>query len=1034
MSNNQPPSPAPDKKHRWLKIFGGIGGILILLLIVAYFVVTSAGFFKSFILPRVSQAAHATVTVESAAISPFSQIVLRNLKVQTTGSEPLVAAPEVRVRYHLMAILGGHIDVEEITLASPTVNIVENADGTSNLDPLLKAQPEKETKPATKSAPRQINLKKLLLTGATIRQTKSHSGGARETTELANVNVTLTDLKNGQSGKLVLGADVKIDQQAAAPAASGSLQAKIAGEFTFALAADLKPLSITGNTHLAVTQAGGALAELTALAADLDCEVTPTEIKNVALRFQKSGAALGGLHVSGPFDVEKSEGRFNVELLALDRQVLNLAGAASGLDFGGTTISSTNLIELTKAGAVITASGQFTAARLQVTRAAQSTPVLDLRADYRVTVDRTAQSALLQTLTINATQNQSPLVHAELSSPMNLSWGNAASTAGDAALEMSVTGLNLADWRAFATDLAPAGNVSAKLKLISQQGGKQLVLDLDSTISELSAKLGNQVISNADVHVEAKGRATDLKQFSLASYRLELAQRGEPALTVSGTGTFDSATQEADLQVAVQSALARLLAILPQPGMNLRGGTLDFKGRVASKAQSQSIKGNLVLADLVMNSEPGKPLAAKLQLDASVSQHIAELRQCQLTLTPTDRAKNQLTLTGQVNLTQPSAITGNLKLVADTLDVTGYYDLFGGKSATQPAPVAPVAPREQEPEAVKLPFKDFTVDATIARLYLHEVDVADFQTTLKLDGGKVLLQPFQMSLNGAPVKATADLNLGVPGYQYDVKLDADGVPLTPLVNTFQPERKGKLGGTAVAHMQIKGAGTLGASLKNNLTGQFEVTTTNMNLAIVNVRSPLLRTLVNTIAAVPDLLRNPAAALTGIVGGVLGGKTDAGWTGKLASAPIDTIVLRGKAGDGKIQVQQGAVQSKSFLAEAAGSIAIADVLTNSTINIPVTVSLERALAQQINIVAADTNAAYAALPQFLTMTGTVGVPRSQIDKLALGKVALKTGSGIWGAFQNAGSTNAPSGTNQPTQQQQINKGIDALQGLFGKPKK
>ena len=97
-------------------------------------------------------------------------------------------------------------------------------------------------------------------------------------------------------------------------------------------------------------------------------------------------------------------------------------------------------------------------------------------------------------------------------------------------------------------------------------------------------------------------------------------------------------------------------------------------------------------------------------------------------------------------------------------------------------------------------------------------------------------------------------------------------------------------------------------------------------------------------------------------------------------------------------------------------------------------MENSLAKEINITTTDTNATYAALPQFLTMTGTVGAPKRQIDKLAIGKLALKTGTGIFGAFQNGGSTNSPAGTNQSSQQQQINKGIDTLQGLFGKPKK
>src|SRR5260221_716541 len=118
--------------------------ILLLLLVVAYFVGTSEGFLKSVILPRGSKAMNATVTIEGASISPFSEVVLRNLKVVTTGTEPLLTAQEVHARYSLTKMMGGNIVVQEVTVASPTINVVENADGTSNLDPLTKGQKEEK--------------------------------------------------------------------------------------------------------------------------------------------------------------------------------------------------------------------------------------------------------------------------------------------------------------------------------------------------------------------------------------------------------------------------------------------------------------------------------------------------------------------------------------------------------------------------------------------------------------------------------------------------------------------------------------------------------------------------------------------------------------------------------------------------------------------------------------------------------------------------------------------------------------------------
>ena len=165
MSDTNVTIAAPRKRRGWLRALAwGFVSLLVLLLVV-YFVGTSSAFFKGVILPKVSSALNAKVTVSDASISPFHEVVLHNLKVQTTGTEPLVSAPEVRLRYSLMQIIGGNIQVDEVTLSAPTVTLVQNPDGTSNLDPILKAQQGKPQErrvsaPTKPSKAARVDLKK----------------------------------------------------------------------------------------------------------------------------------------------------------------------------------------------------------------------------------------------------------------------------------------------------------------------------------------------------------------------------------------------------------------------------------------------------------------------------------------------------------------------------------------------------------------------------------------------------------------------------------------------------------------------------------------------------------------------------------------------------------------------------------------------------------------------------------------------------------------------------------------------------------
>ena len=950
--------PAPKKRGGWLRKLAWLAGIFIVLLVVFYFVATSAAFFKGVILPKVGKALDSEVTVSDASISPFSQVSLSNLKVQPHGGEPLLTVQSVRASYSLWDIIGGKIVVSEVTVESPVITVIQNADGTSNLDPLTKlsAPAPKPAKASSPSKPPEVDIKKIALNNATVRLVKHYQNGGQDVMEVTGLNFTVSDLKNGQPGKIALAAALAVEKAAQTNAAAGSLHAKLNGEFDFALAPDLKPASVNGSLTFAVEQAAGPLADLDAFAAKLDCELTSTELKQLALRFTKAGAELGEIRASGPFDTAKSEGKIRLEVLGIDKQALNLAGAAAGLDFGGTAISSTNDIAFSKGGSLISAIGRLDVAHFQVTRQGQTSPTLDLHGNYDVTVDQTASSAVLKTLNLTGTQNSQPLLQSELSSPMTIAWGKANSTVGDAALDLTVTNLNLADWKSLTGDAGPEGMVGVQAKLTSQKSGEQLAFALDTHLDNLATGSGSARVNQGNVRLQANGSVVDLKQFKLDNFQLDLTRQDQPVLAVSGSGTFDSGTQDADFQIGAQTALLRLMA---KPETSPANDAINLKARVTSKQNKITVAG-------------------------------------QLALKPTDRSKNELQFDGNVDLTLSAAITGNFKVTADTLDATGYYDLLSGlHPATTNAPAANATATtasnpNQEPAAIKLPLRNFTADLNIGHLFLREVDIANWRTTVLLDGSHVLLKPCQLTLNSAPVNATVDLNLGVPGYTYDVAFGADAIPLTPFVDSFAPDRKGQIAGTTSAHAQIKGAGITGASLQKNLAGQFDFTATNMNLSIANVRSPVINSIINVIIAIPELIKNPAATI-----GNLFGAHKSGWADELTASPIDVIALNADAGSGQIQLKQAEVRSAAFQVLATGDITIEPVLTNSAIQIRVQIRLGRSLANQIGLVNADTptNAMYVALPDFLTEKGTVGAAKTDLNKRGLLLLVAKTGGGL-----------------------------------------
>jgi hypothetical protein len=1128
--------------------------------VLAFFICTSSGFLKSVVLPRVGKSMNAEITASSVELSPFKEIVLRDLKLVPNGADPLFTAKEVQVRYALSGLLAATKEVEEIKLTAPAVFVVEKPNGTRNLDPLLQTNQE----PASKSEEQtKFLLKRLSITDGSLQYTKHYDAAKKDLVQVSQFALGLENVGNGTTGKATIQALLNVQNDPPAPGTNGALQAKLEGNYEFALGADLSPASLKGGTKFEVQNASGALAQAQAFGAELQADITPTQLREVVLKLRQRGESLGQLSASGSLDLGKKEGKIAALLTGIDHRVFNMAGASQGLDFGGTTLTATNLIDLSQGGQVLATAGRIDLLKFQMTRTNQTTPTMDLHASYDVTVDLTKSNALVRVLNLSGVQQGNELLRGQLSAPLTIAWGGTSSAVGDSSWNLALTRLNLADWKPFIGDVAPAGLVTGDLKLSSQQAGSLLGFDLASQVQNLTVVSGSNRLDQVSITASVSGTAKDLDVFNLPKFKLQLGRAGQDLLDVSGAGTYSKKAENADFQVAGQAMLDKLAALFPQPDTHLSSGVAEFKTKLTQQKNAQTIAGNLVITNLTGNmgsnqfkqfsaaadvdvsandqqiqirklagglftgSKPGgrfevsgtyglsnnptrlsakltsfnqdgllpflepmltgkqlvsviingdadiqlqpagsstiksdfavtnlvvheggkpltpEPLSMGLAIDTTLAKNVVDLRTVRLALTPTTRATNIINLTGKLDTSDTKFTRGNLKIDAPSLDVTRYYDVFlatsnttttsstttRGPSSATAKPTNAAGP-ETEPEPMVLPLTNFLVEATAGRVYLHEVELTNFQGTVKIDGGKILVKPLQVSLNGAPVSSSMDLDLGVPGFKYDVSLSATKVPLTPIVNSFLPERRGQIGGTASGAIQIAGLGSTGPSLQKNLKGSFDFGTTNLNLAIPSIQNRLLRAMINVIAVVPTIVKSPNAVLGTLTGALL--KTDStGTVNELTASPLDVISAKGTVGSGRVDLQDALIQSAAFQSMARGTIVLQPVITNSTMQIPLSITLKRSLAAQIGMMpqGTPTNVVYVKLPDYVTIKGTLGEPKPDINKLALVGSALQiSGSGIPGVddktsgmLRNIGGvltgntgTNTAAGTNQSSQ--------------------
>src|SRR5688572_26741390 len=128
----------PRIRRKPIRLYYFLG--FLALLGVGYLVTCTPAFFRRVVLPRLANSLDSEVTVGEVRFRPLTSVWLKNVRITPRGKPPLLSAAEVSARYSALALLRGRVRLHEVKMESPEVTIVQEADGSSNLDPLFQKQ------------------------------------------------------------------------------------------------------------------------------------------------------------------------------------------------------------------------------------------------------------------------------------------------------------------------------------------------------------------------------------------------------------------------------------------------------------------------------------------------------------------------------------------------------------------------------------------------------------------------------------------------------------------------------------------------------------------------------------------------------------------------------------------------------------------------------------------------------------------------------------------------------------------------------
>ncbi|MCC5845132.1 MAG: hypothetical protein JJU05_12860 [Verrucomicrobia bacterium] len=992
----------PPKTSRAKKILTGLLTLPVLLLLLGV-LLTRDVFLRTVVLPRAGKAMEADLSAESIRLNPFSSLEVTGFTLRKHDDSLNADLPRLRLNFSLRNILRGQTGFDQLELLDPVIHFRALP---AEADP----RPPREAAPTPAPADLNLHIGEIRIQNGTFRHTDS-----AQTLTVTGINLSLRNLITDLPAALTLSADTLIELHE-----TGTLRARSTLNSEFTLGPDLLPKNALLELETNITQADGVFGEISDLSTlRLQMDATPDTLRHARFTAHNpAGESLGRVELSGPFNPTARSAELTLSVRDIGPALLNLLGAPAGISFGDTRLTADARVRLANDGTLIHSDAELHGQTVQIKSPEFETPPVTLRFSQASTVDLTAKTADLQRLE-GTVQNQQEetLLALQLQNATRIQWSEEPVHFGDIQLTLAATNLRVQDWKAFLPPELTGGTLNSRLELTVINQGRDLQLTANAHLDDLGFTLGDDTREHLGLTLELRSALSDLKTLNIESLNLQSTHRGQPLAQVQTRGTLQTATGEISLANQFRANPATLLGLLPEPPPDLSirdgllTGSLDFRQASFNSLPALTPALTLVIRDGTFQEHDLQGLRLRFNGDAAPSEEEYDLTLdlsldhvqtpggqtapprpfppfgltgtvraapghvsiggLTLSWAETAEADNRLNLQGRLGFADPAALTFDVSLNGDRIDLSPWIPQATSAGPAVPAEAQTTAGPQTEPEPVTLPVQDGTLRVNIATLLLHGLQVDALEILTLLAPAGIELNTFNLTMENAPVSAGGALDLSVPGFKYQARARLAPVALAPLIHTRDPALAETFSGILEADFALSGAGVTGPSLRAHLEGHLNalITESDFNLndlaalengglkSFGNVLTTLLRALAPALGVQPSDLLEPH---------------------------LDEIRLRSRLKTGQLLLETLNVENELLRIQAAGTVDLDDDLEASRIrNIPVQIALETNLARRVRLYREDRlRDDRIALPSFVQIRGTLGDPDIDIRRSVL----------------------------------------------------
>ncbi len=236
------------------------------------------------------------------------------------------------------------------------------------------------------------------------------------------------------------------------------------------------------------------------------------------------------------------------------------------------------------------------------------------------------------------------------------------------------------------------------------------------------------------------------------------------------------------------------------------------------KLGSSKFSGGIELKGFELKSKasdkPSMNLDSRFKIDAVGKDRIFHIKNFVASIPRTERAANQLMVTGAIDLTDIMKPVLSLKLNSDALDIDPIMGLVNENTLVSKSGLENTSNQTSKD---RFALKRLLVDLDIKRLFWSDLNAVEVAGRVRMEGRKIELLPLQMRLLKSPVMIEGFIIPG-SGYNisYDLNISCQNLALDPVINHFHPENEVKWG-RLTAKLRAKGDALSGELFRRTFT-------------------------------------------------------------------------------------------------------------------------------------------------------------------------------------------------------------------------